>query len=359
MGKSRVVERSPFSRHGASFWFLPRYFLLLILFGTFLFFSLLYLVTLYLLFDYDCSSQHKRIYFLPVIAFLWANLHGGSSNLPYLLCLVFAVSNYINAKKEVGNTFLKVGLLSLFALLFNPQGITLLIYPYQNMGNHFMQQIITEWQPPSIFQVSHWSIFVLLISFVIGVIYFRKKIPLVSWILTILFSFLTLRSMRFAPYLYFLFGFVFFPCLSKKKVAFVTYPILSLACTFLICMTLFSNGKLAYLKTNQPLLDDNVIRLLKSEQPERLYNYYDYGGYLIYCDIPVFVDGRADVYSDYNLKDFYQLMNLSSGYENIIEKYQFDYYLIPKTIPLAQYLEDSSYEKLYDSSVCLYKKKSD
>ena len=55
----------------------------------------------------------------------------------------------------------------------------------------------------------------------------------------------------------------------------------------------FSYSKVLSTKT----LSNSAISVLKKEEPKRLFNYYDYGAYLIYKDIPVFIDGRADLYS--------------------------------------------------------------
>ena len=47
--------------------------------------------TIYFLYDLYKDENSKRIYFLPIISILWSNLHGGSSNLSYLFCLVFLI----------------------------------------------------------------------------------------------------------------------------------------------------------------------------------------------------------------------------------------------------------------------------
>ena len=55
---------------------------------------------------------------------------------------------------------------------------------------------------------------------------------------------------------------------------------------------------------------------------------YDYGGILIYNDIEVFIDGRADLYSKYNYKDYLDISCLRGDYPKLIEKYDFDYFLV-------------------------------
>jgi hypothetical protein len=85
---------------------------------------------------------------------------------------------------------------------------------------------------------------------------------------------------------------------------------------------------------------------------------YDYGGELIYNDIPVFIDGRADLYTKYNYKDYLNISNLNGDYVKLIEKYNFDYFLVDKDYSINTYLKyNNQYEVIYkDKKVLLYKK---
>lgn len=47
---------------------------------------------------------------------------------------------------------------------------------------------------------------------------------------------------------------------------------------------------------------------------------YNYGGYLVYKDFKVFMDGRADLYYNYNYHDYFAISNLDGDYKNIISK---------------------------------------
>ena len=114
--------------------------------------------------------------------------------------------------------------------------------------------------------------------------------------------------------------------------------------------------------SNDLLLDDEVITILKREKPTRLYNMYDYGGILIYNDIEVFIDGRADLYSKYNYKDYLDISCLKGDYPKLIEKYNFDYFLVSDEYQINTYLKyNDQYEVIYKNikkGFYLYKKKS-
>ena len=42
------------------------------------------------------EKSNKEIFFVPLLGILWVNIHGGSSNLSYLLCLFFLIAGVIN-----------------------------------------------------------------------------------------------------------------------------------------------------------------------------------------------------------------------------------------------------------------------
>jgi hypothetical protein len=106
-------------------------------------------------------------------------------------------------------------------------------------------------------------------------------------------------------------------------------------------------------------LNPEMIRVLKDEKPERLFNFYNYGGELVYHDIPVFIDGRADLYSPYNFKDYLTITKFESGSVYFMKQYNFDYYLVSNGTPIFNYLlQDSTHYQIiytYDKA-SLFKK---
>ena len=106
------------------------------------------------------------------------------------------------------------------------------------------------------------------------------------------------------------------------------------------------------------LLLEKDIEIIEKENPKRLFNMYEYGGELIYNDISVFIDGRADLYSKYNFKDYLDIANLNNDYKKLIDKYDFDYLLINKKANIYYYLKDNNeYDNIYENkNLILYKK---
>jgi len=83
----------------------------------------------------------------------------------------------------------------------------------------------------------------------------------------------------------------------------------------------------------------------------RLYNEYDFGSYLIYRDIPVFIDSRSELYtkSFNNGTDiFNECMKITENYGRIFKKYNITHILIYKDTNLNQILAASpNYELVH------------
>lgn len=92
----------------------------------------------------------------------------------------------------------------------------------------------------------------------------------------------------------------------------------------------------------------------------KLYNEYDFGSYLIYRDIPVFIDSRSDLYTkSFNHKTdiFNECMHITENYGRIFKKYNITHILIYKDTDLNQILAASSnYELIHkEGRFMLYK----
>ena len=97
----------------------------------------------------------------------------------------------------------------------------------------------------------------------------------------------------------------------------------------------------------------------------RLFNEYNYGSYLLFNDIPVFIDSRADVYDpafngweDDIFRDFINLTGACNDYEEKLEHYGITHLLIYKDSTLDKVLRlDTNYNELYkDDNFVLYQR---
>ena len=89
----------------------------------------------------------------------------------------------------------------------------------------------------------------------------------------------------------------------------------------------------------------------------RFYNEYNYGSYLIYRGIPVFIDSRADLYApefsgkeDDIFMDFIDVSSIGVFYEDIFEKYNITHLIMYKDAKINMIIEetnDPNYKQLY------------
>lgn len=84
----------------------------------------------------------------------------------------------------------------------------------------------------------------------------------------------------------------------------------------------------------------------------KLFNQYDYGSYLLYRDIPVFIDSRADLYLKEFNKDctvFEDYFDAKNNYEMYFRKYEITHLLLRKNTPLYYTItERENYKVLYN-----------
>ena len=101
----------------------------------------------------------------------------------------------------------------------------------------------------------------------------------------------------------------------------------------------------------------------------KLYNEYNYGSYLLFRGIPVFIDSRADLYApEFNKKDgeegrdiFSDYINISSigtYYETKFEKYGITHVIVVNNAKLNMFLSrDENYKQLYkDDNFVIYER---
>ena len=326
-------------------------------------------LTTYFLYDLYKNEDSKKIYFLPLISVVWANVHGGSSNLPYLLCLLFVITGLfsfkfskIEAKRLNKKQILKYLIISLICMIsvcINIHGVKMFIYPYQNMIDSTMLSNITEWQSTNLNEITHYIYYGLLLIIICIFLFSKKRIEFIDFILLGFCAYLGLKSIRFWFYTYIIMSHVVFYYVGKRKIDNGTY--LGIGVISILLILLFIKGSGSIINVNYSyLLKDKDIDVIKKVKPERLFNMYDYGGDLVYNGIPVFIDGRADLYGKYNYNDYLDLSLLEGNYEKVIYKYNFDYYLIDKKYPIYNYLKDhNEYELIYkNKKVLLYKKRT-
>ena len=117
---------------------------------------------------------------------------------------------------------------------------------------------------------------------------------------------------------------------------------------------------------------DYIIENLDLEKI-KLYNEYNYGSYLLYRGIPVFIDSRADLYApEFNgskgedgkyhgrdiFTDYINISNISTYYEDKFQEYGITHVIIKTNSKLNMLLKrDDNYKQLYsDKNFVIYER---
>lgn len=358
-------EKSPIK---ALVWFLIEIitYLFVLSCRPFIFNVLFMIIELYILFDLYNNKDSKKFYLILPLSILWVNMHGGSSNLAYLLpimffiCCIFPSGTFFkieNEKKDkaIVKKFLIAAGLGLIGLLFNPHTWEIILYPYSNMADSFMLNVIGEWSSPD-FKTSMGLL--LAFPFILATIIFiatSKKIKLLDLGLYAFFSFMFLRSLRFELLLFVALSYLIFNYDDVSIEDFVDIEvvnkILKYATVFLVIVGLVLGICVIPNKSDKnyfkEFVSDDMISALKENPCDRLFNAYNIGGDLILNDIEVFYDSRADIYTGGDFEDgyYFEIMQIDDEYDysfdNYLAKYNFDGIVTTSSTALDIYLNDN------------------
>ena len=119
-------------------------------------------------------------------------------------------------------------------------------------------------------------------------------------------------------------------------------------------------------KNNYPVEASDYILNNVDVKDMRLYNEYNYGSYLLYRGIPVFIDSRADLYApEFNggrdiFTDFINISGIATYYEDKFKEYKITHVLVYKNSKLNMFLSrDIHYNLLYsDDAFYFYERLS-
>ena len=91
--------------------------------------------------------------------------------------------------------------------------------------------------------------------------------------------------------------------------------------------------------------------LARTGRPLRVFNYYDYGGYLLWRLYPdggrVYIDGRVEVYGPQVFSRYLRVSYLASGWQEVLAEAHPDAIVLPSAHPLTGILgQDSGWSLL-------------
>ena len=275
----------------------------------------------------------------------------------------------------------------IFIGLLTPLGDTPYTYLVKTMQGNTTQSI-SEHLPLTLYNDKATMAVLAILLFIL--IFTDTKIKLRDLFMILGLTYLSFMSRRQVSLLILIGGFIFSKLLTylvekydsegcKKIISFMT-TIVGKVCT--IAIVILISFAIYKPKINNQYINTSsypveaatwILENLNLEEM-RLYNEYNYGSYLLYRGIPVFIDSRADLYApEFNgakneegkyegrniFSDYINISSIGTYYETKFEEYDITHVIIVKNAKLNMFLSrNGKYNELYsDDKFIIYERK--
>ena len=352
--------------------------------------------------EYRRGARPWVLVLLPVIMALWVNLHFGFI---FGLCAIGLIMGCEVVKSVWGArdslAARRLALLvaataaSALACLLTPAPSRAFAFPFSVMGEENVWRVVLEWVPPRLFvdaplnpALFGYTFTLTALAALAVLVLETRKLDLTDLSLVAVTAAMALTSRRFIP----LFTLVSIPflatCLailagriparhrawlelgSPRSAA--AASLLALGCLVALGWTYLASIKPLYADglwngmTYQAMFPKDAVEFLRTRTlPARIYNVYDWGGYLEYWlpERKVFIDGRANtVYSNAFYVETLRVHQASDGWETILRRRNVNLVLWPNLPdaksygPLLRALQDSpNWKQVYgDGTAVLF-----
>ena len=253
-------------------------------------------------------DSRRRLYLLPVLALIWANCHGGFF-LGWIVCGAYTIDAFVRRAPN-RRTLLLVSAAVFLLSAVNPNGFasfsTILRYRQSPLQSSLIEWSRADlWGPPYAFDL-------LLYAAALSLAFSWRRVRVSDWILFAAFAGAAILAFRnelliglLAPIL--IAGYAPFARFKPLLVRVPLRPLPYAACAALLSATAWgaARGSFFQLRAAEWSYPSGAADfLLQHRISVPLFNTYEYGGYLIWRGLPVFIDGRAlseSVFQDYRL----------------------------------------------------------
>ena len=341
---------------------------------------------IWVLWRYLADPRPRWLVALPLIAVLWANLHAG-----WLLLFLFGgavvvgeAADRLAGRRLAASQPLRWGeigrlvvalIWSVLALVINPNGVDLYAYPFYTVGITALNQYVLEWYGASLDNLFGWLLLGFVVVGVIPTLVFgRSRLRTADILILLGLTLMAWQAIRFLLLLGPIGGAIaaiaLAPAISRTRAGRALGPLLarlsrrrvgSLGATnvVLLIVVLLAGVGITLARTVPAAQEREIARRLPAaavawmdehEPGERIFNRYEWGGY-IGQHRPhqlVFMDGRADVYGDDLLQMYVGVIGLRGDPQEIFDRYDIDHAVIPPDWELAAWLDASPlWERAY------------
>jgi hypothetical protein len=322
--------------------------------------------------------SRRQTMWLIVIFLLWPNMHSGFLAGALILGVTYLVEACLSrwardkSDREAAARRLKwwtaLGVMIFLATLVNPYGLGLYTWTLSALGDPFIQQSsTTEWRSPDL-AAPGWSyVELVILLFPLLAAVSRRMTPVLPLALSIVWLHFALTGIRYAalwiivviPLLAFWscdvaalqrFGRVLAERTSVGfRARFRNQPG-AIPCWFSLAFAVLLVGGSRWLP---PIARHDVLPagelnvLLDMYRGERVFHSANWGGYLTWHGWELeprfrpWIDDRIDVHGREHTEEYFELMNAAPGWDERLERHQFETLCLPVTSALSRAAADN------------------
>jgi hypothetical protein len=311
------------------------------------------------------DRRAPSLWLLPLMV-LWANLHAAFT-FGILMVAALGLDAIAGAAKErrvaVAAEWIGFGILAVIAGCITPYGPESLFSTVRILGlGSDALALIGEWRAADFSRVGAFEV-VLLVA--IGLALWRGFRPsLVRILILVGLLHMALSSERNAEFFALVAPLVVaralarqFPSLAADSNAAAQpalVPSLILA-IFVVAATAFFAATASY-APDRRITPAAALAVIEKAKPGRVFNAYDFGGYLVSAGVPTFIDGRGELYgADFMLRQNRAVTLADIGeLEKLLDDYRIGATLLQPGAPAVQYLDRSAdWQRLYADDIAV------
>jgi hypothetical protein len=320
----------------------------------------LFLTSLWLLILGRSERNPKLLWWTLPLTLLWVNLHAGFA-VGLALSALYLAGEWI--ERALGRSPQRpsgpriaplIFLLDLLIVPLNPNGLRMFSYPFETLRSSAMQKYIAEWASPNFHHPEYWPFLLIVLATFAALSWSRLELRSRDLLLLLVSLYAALVSIRLIP----LFVLIAVPLVAMQLGDWPRsdgrrpQPIAStlLNALILLAMAAFAVVHIAQVIQRQPQVEierfpARAVAFLQNHPPSgRIFNHYDWGGYLIwklYPSTPVFIDGRADLYGQQLFDQFAETYQFKGAWQQTLQQWNIDTVIVPTDSPLATGLRSS------------------
>jgi hypothetical protein len=322
----------------------------------------LLLTSLWLLILERSDRNPKILWWTLPLMLLWVNLHAGFA-LGLALSVLFLAGEWIErvlGYSQRSTSHWRIAalilLLDLLIVPLNPNRLRMFSYPIETLRSTAMQNYIAEWASPSFHHAEYWPFLLIVLGTFAAMSWCPLKTRPRDLLLLLVSLYAALCSIRMIP----LFVLIAVPLISRRLKSWPrsnsqrkrqTTPARSLLnAAIVLAMAAFAGVHVFQVIQRQPQAElqhfpARAVAFLQTHPPSgRIFNHYDWGGYLIWKLYPstrVFIDGRADLYGQPLLDQFAGAYQLKGDWRQTLRQWNIDTVIVPADSALATGLRSS------------------